>query len=313
MLAKVFVYLYGSIMRGSGKKKIIIFLTCFILLIIIIFGVIFRIYSSRPPLLIVTDSSFETLYGEQRLKRIGSRLSRKLFRRIIPVFVSETAGFDLIAIAVEDAHESPEAVFFPFRYFDGARFYNDSHPEIPVYILAGANQRTREETALPFIRTDTRADLFRAGLCAALFAGDDRILFLSDGNFTNEQLEAFQEGLRIQGYLETPLWVNSLAAIPSLDDVGCVIVTSVAPVFLDENSSVPVLLFSWIDHSLTPSSVKVIFDDSPWTLIPEAFESLPPPGEEIFISSMPVVLKDRIAEKKDFRKLKNLLKENFEK
>ena len=297
-------------MRGSLKKKRIL-LIIVILLVFSVVGCIAGIYLSRPPLLIVTDSSFTALYGEKRLKRVESRLSRELFRRVIPVYIDENAGPDIVAIAVEDAYKSPRAVIFPFRRFTGARTYKDENPDVPVYVMAGAGQGAQEETDLAFIRTDTRVDLYRAGLCAALLAGENEVLFISDGTLSEELLDAFREGLKMQGYLDDPSWGNTYTDYSSHSNLGCVVLAGPATAFLEENPSVPMLVFSWIDPAFTPLSVKIVFDDSPWVLASKAFKSLPPPGGETFIGSSPTVFKDRITEKRDFRKLKSLLKEEF--
>ena len=295
-------------MRNSRK----ILFSVFILLVFTAIGCIVGVYLSRPPLLIVTDFSFEALYGAQRLKREGSRLSRMLFRRIVPVYVDENAQPGMISIAVEDTFELPEAVFFPYRYMEGARVYRDDHPDVPVYVLAGANQRLPEETDLAVIRTDIMVDLYRAGLCAALIAGENEVLFINDGSIRDDQLDAFREGLKVQGYIDEPIWGNVYTDYFDNENLSCVVLLSPAEIYLSKNPSVPTLLFSWMDPDFTPRSVKIVFNDSPWSLAPEALKSLPLPGEEVFIGSVPTVLKDRIAEKGVFQKLKGFIKEEFE-
>jgi hypothetical protein len=252
------------------------------------------------------------LYGPERLKAKRFRTSLALFRRVIPVPVSESAGPDLVALAAESASNAPMAVLFPYRYLEGGRFYKENHQEVPVLVMGGKPE-SKEGEPLAFVRTDTDRDLYRAGLCAAFLAGEKRVLFFSDGILQNEYREAFLEGLRIQGYLDDPIYVNAYTDYSNYSDIGCVIVAGAAAKFFEQNLDIPVILFSWIDPALCPRTVKLVFDDSPWTQAVKALKVLPLPGEEILVFSEPSALPDRMEEKKDFRKLQSLIREKFQK
>ena len=294
-----------------GRKKFLI-PGIFALLFFISLWVV---YSFRSPVLIVSDSSFERIYGQKRLKRLESDISRALFRKLILVTVDESAGPDLIALAVEGAHKSPWAVLFPSRYVEGARNLLNDRPDLPVLVLSGGNRRIQAEEGFASINTDTPLDLYRAGLCAALLAGENGVFVISDGTFTDESKDAFTEGLRAQGYLEDPVWTVAGFDFSTRTDLGCVVVMGTASMFLEQNLSVPVILFSWLDPTYTPKSVKLIFDDSPFVFAVKALKLLPKPGEEVFLGSSTVILKDRILEKRDFRSIKRFIEEklpNFE-
>ena len=159
---------------------------------------------------------------------------------------------------------------------------------------------------LSFVRTDTEADYYRAGMAAALFAGEKRPLFFSDGSLSDDLREAFREGLRDQDFSQEPIFANAAAGYSSYTEIGCVVVAGPAARFAEQNLDIPVILFSWIDPSLTPSTVKLVFDDSPWTLLTEALKSLP--AEEIVLPSSPLIFRDRIEEKGIFSKLKGIIR-----
>jgi len=266
----------------------------------------------RPPVLIVTDLSFVKLYGTFRLTVKGIKTSLAFFRRVAPVVVAESAGPDLMALAVDGASKRPEAVVFPSRYLEGARFYKEGHEKIPVFVTGGDELKTSGDASLGYIATDTVQDLYRAGLCAALLAGADKVLFFYDGPLQNEYREAFRGGLLAQEHAGDPVFLNSSLDSSSYTGIGCVVVDGPASKFLERNLKIPVILFSWADPAITPRSVKLIFDDSPWALVSQAIKSLPTPGEGLAVPSEPLVLLGK-GDKKDFRIINDLVKVKFEK
>ena len=299
--------------------------------LVLVFGVIAGVFLYRLPVLIVTDSSFKAVYGSRRLGEIESRLSRKLFRKVIPVYVDENAGPDIVSFAVEDAFQTPLAVLFPHRYIEGAGYYKENHPDIPVFVASGRNQSSTATEAVYFIRTDVKTDLYRAGLCAAFIAGEESVIFISNGIVPDENKEAFTEGLLAQGYTGTPVYRNSNYNFSSGGDLGCAVIMGQAGEFFVKRPTTPVILFSWADPGIVTRSVKVIFDDSPYALAykgcslissinknNEGYKNNEGDGEnaddgsEVFISSVPTVFKDRIEKKEDSIMLENLVKREFE-
>jgi hypothetical protein len=267
-----------------------------------------RIYMSRPPILMVTDTSFLQLYGTPRLKQKERLISASLFRRLVMVRVDENAGQEAIAIAVEEAHEAPWAVVFPFRYYGGAQRLSEQRPETRILLIG-----ERREDLDPFVtsvRTDTALDLYRAGAAAALLTGEKRPLFFSDGILSNELREVFQQGLETQGYTEDPVYRSATLGYNSYDQIGCVIVAGPASSFIDQNLEqnldLPVILFTWIDPAMTPQSVKLVFDDSPLALAAGALKAQ---GEgQLLIPSTPAIMKDRLPDKETFEKLKVIIR-----
>ncbi|MCL2069966.1 MAG: hypothetical protein FWH19_03140 [Treponema sp.] len=287
------------------RKKILLPLSA-VLLVIFSIGAVFFL---RSPLLIVTDSSFLTIYGPERLNQRRIQTSRALLRRVVPVLVSESAGPELVAFAVEGVNRRPWAVLFPQRYHWGASIYKENHPRVPV-VLAGS-PAGQDESGLSFLRTDTAMDLYRAGLCVPFFAAEQDLLFFSEGLLGEDHRQAFLTGLRSQDYSGEPIYASTYMDYQSYEGIGAVIMAGPAVTFLQRNLDIPVILFSWVDPAMSPRAVKIIFDDSPWALAAGAFRRLPSPGEEILVSSIPMLIEDRIDEKRDFRKLRRLLKEKY--
>jgi hypothetical protein len=300
----------------------------------LVFGIFRGVFLYRSPLLVVTDASFKALYGPDRLKKIESALSNKLFRRVIPVYVDENAWSDQVSLAAEDAFKTPLAVLFPYRYIGGGDYYKENHPDIPVYITSGRNRSSRAKQAVTFIRTDIKTDLYRAGLCAALFAGEGNVLFITDETLPSEYRNVFIEGLRAQDYEKDPTWGRYNSDFLSVSDLSCAVIAGPVGDFFEKMPDIPVILFSWADPDFTPRSVKVIFDDSPYTLALKEYRlffSFSIEGEgrvegesrvesegedegvaEVLISSVPTVLRDRIEEKADYKKLESLVKKEYQ-
>ena len=291
------------------KKRLPIIIVLFFVLIL---GVLGGVFLARPPVLIVTDSSFNLLYGPERLRQRQHQISISLFRRVIPVTVSEHAGPDLVAIAAEEAFRIPRAVLFPYRYLEGAVLYKENNPDVTVMLTGGRNPipTVLTGTNITYVRTNTMVDMYRAGLSAAVFAGEKNILIFDDGIFPEDYRESLRELLSSRGFMNQVIFQNLHAHVPSFDGIGSVILTGPAFRFIEQNLDIPVILFSWADPAFTPRTVKLIFNDSPWALAATALRF----GEfrEVLIPSMPVAFSDRIDEKMDFRKLQGIIKENFE-
>ena len=271
---------------------------------LLIFGVSLWVFFRRPPVLVVLDISFSQLYGQKRLERQSRRISSIFFRQVIPVLVDESAGPELVAIAVEEAFGEPWAVIFPYRYHEGARRYKDPRPQMPVFVIGGSLRSSEWDPS--FVIADARTDLYRAGMAAALLTGEKRPLFFSDGSLSDELREAFGQGLEDQGCLQEPVFVNAASSYSSWPEIGCVVVAGPATAFVEQSLDIPMILFSWIDPALTPGTVKLVFDDSPLTL---AVEALKDQSEGvIFLPSSPSILKDRIEEKGIYSKLKDIMR-----
>jgi len=196
----------------------------------------------------------------------------------------------------------------------GGNDYKENNPDTPVYITMGRNQTSRARGAVSYIRTDIKTDYYRAGLCAALFAGEGSILFISDEYVQYELRAVFIEGLRAQDYTEDPYWGRYDTDFLSVNNPACAVIAGPVGDFFEKIPDTPVILFSWVDPDFTPRSVKVIFDDSPYVLALKEYRLFSTAGEEseVFISSVPTILKDRIEKKDDYKKLESLVKMEYE-
>jgi hypothetical protein len=229
--------------------------------VLVVTAAAFRI---RSPVLLVTDAPFEDLYGRGRSRAKRLELSLSFFRRIKTVEIAGDAGAEVAAFAAEAAAASPYCVLFPYRYYQGARRYVRRFPQVPVAVLGG---RGRNGEGIPgFIPTDTAADFYRAGRCAAVLAREGTVLVVGDP--APAEREAFLAGLRVRDYGGIPQYAAGVDAVSLRAD--CMIIAGSGSLPLAQYSRAPLVLFSWVDPALTPRECQVIFDDSPWALAAEA-------------------------------------------
>ncbi|MDR0690256.1 MAG: hypothetical protein LBG08_08360 [Spirochaetaceae bacterium] len=267
------------------------------------------IFFSRSPILVVTDSFFDVLYGRWRTWEKRLILSFRFFRLVKPVVIGENADQDMVAFGVEAASARPYCVLFPFRYGEGARRYAGEHPAVPVAVLGGRLPPPQGEEKLLFFGTDTALDLYRAGLCAAAFIKPEEEVFIfPDLIFPETDRKAFLEGLRVRGYLKDPFYMNAYADLSSRMGIS-VVMTGTPPAFLEGRVKIPIILFSWMDPAISSADVKLVFDDSPWALAPEVIKILGQNGEEQVVPSEISVLDRRIQEKALVKEIKNLIRQ----
>jgi hypothetical protein len=240
------------------------------------------LFMLRSPVLLVVDDEYIGLYGLRRSWEKQIAVSAKMFRRFKVVRMADGAAPDVIAFAVNEAASRPYAALFPFSYERGARRYAEQFPGTPVRVLGGGGQIRRpaevpgEENGLVFIETDSAADLYRAGRCAALFALQDGggILFFTGDGVNWDDKDAFLKGLRDQGFEDPPMFVDIGEDYTLSKTLSCVVMARAVEKYLENDPTVPAILFSWMDPGITPRAIKVIFDDSPWALAAAAVKTL---------------------------------------
>jgi hypothetical protein len=243
--------------------------------VILLFIIIFSFFFSRAPVLVLTDAAFNGIYGENRARFSAFGLSLRLFRRVKPVLINDSAGADMVVFSLEAAASRPYCVLVPYRYAEGGRRYAEKYPLTPAAVLGNPPDLSEGASGgaaaggIRYFRSGRETDFFRAGRCAAVLAGEGTVLVYHDRE-SAAVLAALREGLKREGCAKEPLFLNSGADPGNVQDIFCVILAGEAQPFLEKNLSIPVILFSWLDPALTPSEVKVIFDDSPWALAGEA-------------------------------------------
>ncbi|MDR1955571.1 MAG: hypothetical protein LBQ30_01800 [Treponema sp.] len=275
-------------------------------------------YALCSPVLLVTDTPFETLYGPRRaeLKRIEIML--RIGRQVKRVLIGENAGPDMVSFALEEAHRSPYRVLVPYRYYEGAARYAEHFPQVPVIILGGRSQDPQAPGTI-FVGTDTMLDLYRAGLCAGILAeyqrdGEDsvpgEVLFFQNERLTPEYQEAFSRGLREQGFTKEPKYLTVHQDYADIKYISCIVMQGAGTSVLERNLTIPVILFSWIDPALSSRMVKLVFDDAPWTLARKAV-ALIPDEQGGAIPSAWVFPEGRIATKEVLGRLKKVLSKSI--
>jgi hypothetical protein len=268
------------------------------------------IFFTRAPALVLSDLSFDILYGARRALLRQAEASLRLFRPVKKVTIAENAGPDAVVFAVEEASPRPWAVLAPYRYAQGLRRYSEQHPETPAVVLGG-RENIREGQLLT-LTTDTRLDSYRAGRSAAFFAREkdgEIVVFQEERDFPVNR-EAFLAGLRAEDCDINPLYMNGYTDYPGYDKLSCVVLTGGAQNFLSRNTAVPVILYSWLDPAFSPGTVKLVFDDSPWGVSAEAFRTAVEEGEEPVPSGISL-LSGRIGRTELLKKIKTAVREGF--
>jgi hypothetical protein len=269
------------------------------------------LFRLRAPLLLALDEEFIFLYGSRRSARKQTELSLRLFRRVAVARIADGASPDVVAFAAAAAAARPYAALFPARHRQGAGRYAEQVPGIPVGVFGGgALFRPGENEGFRFIETDKKTDLYRAGRCAALFAlrGGGRALFFAGDLIDRDDRDAFERGLRDQGYMDAPIIVERGTEYVISEGLSCIVMTSPTESSLENNSSLPTILFSWIDPGFTARGVKIIFDDSPWALAFASAKALQRDGPLPPEASEALALWDRIGDADLRRDLKRTLK-----
>jgi hypothetical protein len=242
---------------------------------ILLFALVF--FSSRPPLLILSDAGFDAFYGSRRTLFQQAGLSLRLFRRVKRVLIAEDANPEATVFAIEEGAAEPWAVLGPSRYRQGLERYARQRPDVRVVLIREDLPPGSSESAPgpESIFIDTRLTSWRAGRCAAILAGGGggRILVFQDRRDFPVNQNAFLAGLREENGALIPFFLNGSTDYSSWDEVRCVVLGGPGDPYFNQNGEIPVLLFSWMDPSLSPRSVKVSVDDSPWALALEVLRS----------------------------------------
>jgi hypothetical protein len=238
------------------------------------------IFFSRPPVVLVTDSTFTVFYGKQRTMVKKITLSALFFREVKTALVAESAGPDLVSLAARTASAEPHAVFFPYRYRDGAIRYIRDYPDVAVAVLAGREKPSEtsgpEDTAagngLAWYSTDVLTDFYRGGFCAGLLAMPDGEILVQAGTITPEQRSALLQGVNESSQGTAPRVRFTGRDFP--EGMACAVLASGGEAFFEEAPVVPFVLYSWLDPAAIPAETAVLFSDSPWEALPEALKLL---------------------------------------
>jgi hypothetical protein len=259
----------------KNKIKIIVIIVVFALFLM----VPFFFYLSRPPVLIVTDLAFVSLYGEDRAKQETLWSSLVLFRRVYIVSVADDASVDIVRIAVSDASSSPFCVIFPLRFIHSARIYREQNPEIPVVILEGRHGGSSTNSVIGgnlndyyIYKTDINTEFQKAGkVAAALDMGrNGKIAVFLDTQIQAKAVDAFLQGMNSFENQPQALFFNNFSQFYEIPDISCVVLVGSGVEFLEKNEGIPVIFFSWVDPLLLQSETALLINDSSLAQVVEA-------------------------------------------
>ena len=225
--------------------------------------------------------------------------------------VSETAGPSQLALAASYASSSPRAVFFPYRYMEGAIHYNEMFPDVELYLLGGRNSASEINNEFIFVQSHTELDLYRAALSSFYLADGKDILLMSGEAIPDSYKAIFNLAIEENSYTGSVSYIENEDQLTTIADFGCIILLGFSTSLLIEDLSIPLILFSWINPEFTPRSLRIIFDDSPWAIARDVLNSSASAGEEILIPSFPLLLINRMEKFTDFFEFSQLLKEKF--
>jgi hypothetical protein len=268
------------------------------------------IFLCRPPVIIVTDMASVLLCGKDRIKRESAAAAFALYRPVKTVIIADDAGDDIVPFSIAEASGSPYCVIFPLRFTRSARQYRDLNPDIPIVILEGRYGENSNPalTALGgsgdgyFIyKTDINADFYGVGLASYILGGRS-VVFLEPG-IQRQGREAFLRAINTQENPPEIVFLTSFTQYSDIPDLSCVVLAGLGIEFLESDSDIPIVLFSWIDPNLTPNKIVLILDDSPWTQAAQAVRMAAEGAAEGQISSKFIFKNNQKISRKALRNL----------
>jgi hypothetical protein len=232
------------------------------------------VFFARAPVLAVTDEAFVRLYGQDRIRSESRAASFSLFRRVRTVLIADDAGADIVHIAVSEVSRRPYCVLFPLRFARAARIYSEQNPEIPVVLLEG--RYPDSENAIfssvginpndYFVyKTDFDDEFTKAGLVAAAIDNEknEKIVVFIESHI---QIQARTVFLQTLGSINKPLdtrFFTSFSDFPEISEISCVVLAGEGAEYLEKNSSVPIVFFTWNNPLFMPPEVVLLINDSP--------------------------------------------------
>jgi hypothetical protein len=265
---------------------------------------VFIIFQLRSPVLILSEDTFNALYGTERLKNEIFHNSAALFRRVKLVTVANDAGEDIIPHAISEISTHPYCVLFPYRFVRSAKLYKDKNPDIPVIILEGRNAGTSAEFDYKY-KTDIENDLNKAGLAAFLIAAEGKIAVFLESSIEKPVKDAFLRGLDEEKAAETRFYTN-YSSYDKNAEVSCAVLIGTGSEFIEGNAGIPVIMVSWLDPGFMPLNVVIIINDSPLAQVREAVRLFSAGEKEGKIGSEIITQKGKILDAGILRKIQKM-------
>lgn len=292
--------------------------------IVLVCGLTALFYKFRSPILVVTDEPFTLLYGEKRTKIEQIIASAMLGRLVKQVLIADSAGTDLMIIAVEEASAGPWCVVFPYRYKDAALRYNEQFPEIPVVLLTSHAVQEWEKPAVSSdsgdsglffeFSTDTKLDFYRVGRFSAIICGEQSGIIPVFINKTESDAgkEAFLQGFSSIKSESQPHFYDSYAQLSQNENFPLVVLAGSGTEYFDKNPRNPIILFTWLAPSYTSGETIIQMDDSLWAQLRSAVRMVKEGQKTGEIPSKPMIFSARIADNGVLRQLKKTAQSGIE-
>jgi len=270
------------------------------------------VFFIRSPVVIVTDLSFISLYGEDRVRSESKRASISLFRRIKTAGLADDASDDIVTIAVSGFSSGPFCVIFPLRFVHSARLYREQNPQIPVILLAG---RQNEDQFLSVLgnkagdffvcQTDIDSDFYRAGAAAATINKDksEKIAVFVEPYLMSQAKEAFLRGVNTLEKPPETLFFTSAAQLNENSGVSCTVLAGTGVEYFEKEMSVPVIFFTWAEPAFLQDNVVMVVNDSPWAQCVQAVRMAAKKTENTRIKSEFLVIDKKIIDRETLRKI----------
>jgi len=245
----------------------------FLIILVLAAAVPAVVYFLRSPVIIVTDLSFKSLYGEERIRSESRLASISLFRKVETAGIADDASEDIAVIAVSGISASPFCVVFPLRFVHSASLYREQNPNVRVILLGGRQNGEQFLSVLgnkagDFFTyyTDIDSDFYRAGIAAAALNmnGKGKIVVFMETNLLTRAKEPFLRGVNT---LENPpetLFFTAVSQFQENSGISCAVLAGTGTEYFDRETGVPVIFFSWADPLFLKEDVVLLVNDSPW-------------------------------------------------
>jgi len=296
-------------MKNKVKIKIITIITIFALVLMI---PLYIVYLMRPPVLIITDLAFVSLYGEKRIKQEMQASSLALFRRVRMVSVADDASDDIVRIAVTDVSSEPYCVIFPLRFARSARIYREQNPGVPVVILEGRHGNYLTNSVIGgnlndyyIYKTDINTEFQKAGRAAAALniGKNGKIAVFLDPQIYVQASDAFLLGKNSSENPLPALFFNDFSQFSEIPDLSCVVLAGSGAEFMEQNKEIPVIIFSWIDPFLLPDTTALLINDSSLAQVVEAVRMVEAGQKEGLLQSKFIDFDRNYIDRKILRKI----------
>jgi len=283
------------------------------------------IFINRRPVLVISDNTTISLYGQKRTEKKAAAAAFKLFRPVRTVSVTDESGDDILLAAISAASNRPFCVLFPESYAAAAHIYREQNEDIPVIILL-ARRLPDEIPASFFINNsdfnhyfiysnDLATDFYLIGQAITAINGEKngRAAVFTNFSIIKPAQEAVNQAFTDAGVDIQCSFYSSYSQFASSTDLSCVVLAGTGYEYFEKQSDVPVICCGWLDTDLLPLEVKINIDDSPWAQVEDAVTLFLAGNKKGLISSKVELINTKYTDNDIVIKLREILKLNIKK